>query len=141
MGLDHEGACVLNLNQWNFVAVRYDLNGSQGTPTAVTFFVNGVKLELDLFPCFHGDFQFWTAFGCLGQDRFAFFLDFDTLVTRFYAGFQSNTVCSCTRSVTPRMTQGTTAKLQASIIAEDGNQCWHVPNVNTARCNWEYTRH
>jgi hypothetical protein len=32
---------LLNLNQWNFVAVRYDVSGAK----TVTFFVNGVKLN------------------------------------------------------------------------------------------------
>ena len=36
---------VLNLNQWNFVAVRYDLTGTQGVARSATFFVNGVKLN------------------------------------------------------------------------------------------------
>jgi len=36
---------VLNLNQWNFIAVRYDLNGALAAARSVTFFVNGVKLN------------------------------------------------------------------------------------------------
>jgi hypothetical protein len=36
---------VLNLNQWNFVAVRYDLSGTLAAARSATFFVNGVKLN------------------------------------------------------------------------------------------------
>ena len=36
---------VLNLNRWNFVAVRYDLTGTQGGARSATFFLNGVRLN------------------------------------------------------------------------------------------------
>ena len=36
---------VLLLNQWNFIAVRYDLSGTYATAKSVTFFVNGKKLN------------------------------------------------------------------------------------------------
>ncbi len=36
---------VLTLNQWNSIAVRYDLSGTFSTARSVTFFVNGQKLN------------------------------------------------------------------------------------------------
>ncbi len=42
---------VLNLNQWNFIAVRYDLGGAFATAKSVTFFVNGVKLNSASHKC------------------------------------------------------------------------------------------
>ncbi|MBI1294207.1 hypothetical protein GC175_04525 [bacterium] len=42
---DNGNPNVLNLNQWNFVAVRYDLSGTLAAAQSVTFFVHGEKLN------------------------------------------------------------------------------------------------
>ena len=49
--------------------------------------VHGIELELDFFPCFHGDLEFGAVIGGGSQNLFAFFLNITAFVTRLYASF------------------------------------------------------
>ena len=45
---------------------------------------------------------------------------------------EGHTFSSRTCSRAPGVTVGTTAKLQHGVVTEDGDQCRHVPHMNTA---------
>src|SRR3990170_6338623 len=73
--------------------------------------VDGVELELDLFPRLHGDLQFRAGLGGVGKNVLAFLLQLTALVTRLDAGFQRHAVGGSTGGVAPRMAERAATEL------------------------------
>merc|ERR1712100_632519 len=103
--------------------------------------VDGVELELDLLPGLESDGQLRAVLTGFHEDVPAFFLNLATGIACLDAGLKGHTVSSSTCSGAPWVTVGTTTKLQHGVITEDGDQCRHMPHMNTARSNRKNARH
>merc|ERR1712100_56385 len=103
--------------------------------------VDCVELELDLLPGLESDGQLGAVLTGFHEDVPAFFLNLATGVACLDAGLEGHTVSSSTCSGAPGVTMGTTTELQDGIVTEDGDQCRHMPDVDTAGSNGENTRH
>jgi len=61
--------------------------------------VDGVELELDLFPCLHGDLQFRAGLCGFGEDLLSVLFQLNATVACFDTGFQRDAVGGCTCGV------------------------------------------
>ena len=97
--------------------------------------VDGFELELDLLPGLHCDGQLRTVAGGLGEDVAGLPLQLAALVASLYAGLQRDAVGRGTGGVAPGVTLSTAPELEHRVVAEDGQQGRHVPDVDTAGGN------
>ena len=63
------------------------------------------------------------------------------LVAVFHTGFECHADGSCAGGVTRGMAQRAAIKLQTCVVAKDGLQCRHVPDVDTTEGNREHSQH
>mmetsp|Transcript_38712 Transcript_38712/g.90622 ORF Transcript_38712/g.90622 Transcript_38712/m.90622 type:complete len:631 (-) Transcript_38712:1357-3249(-) len=103
--------------------------------------VHGVKLELDLFPGFHGDLEFGRLRRSSREDLLAFLLQRPAFVAGLHASFQGHAVGAGAGRIAPGVAQRAASELQHRVVAEDADQRRHVPDVDAAGGHRESARH
>src|SRR5690625_821864 len=120
------------------VSIRSRFRKNRSGPLTVTCrsshvqFVHGLVFELDFLPGLHSDGELRATGRRLGEDVRCFLLKLATLIARLHASLERNAVGRGARRITPGVSLSTATKLQTGIVAENGDQGGHMPDMDAA---------